>query len=218
MSCYGLPICHCLIFLILLFLQQLLDANMNKSEIIERLLAGNSNFVNNKLSSEKSDSERRKVLVSGQDPFAIVLSCADSRIVPELVFDTGLGELFVVRVAGNVANTSSIASIEYAVSHLGTSVLMVLGHQSCGAVTAAVEGGDNGHNINHLLDHISPAIHGTSKGATVDEVTKKNAMLTAEELINRSSIIAEAVEQDKLRIVTAYYHLDSGKVEFLAKD
>jgi len=88
---------------------------------------------------------------------------------------------------------------------------------SCGAVTAAVAGGDNGYNINHLLAHIGPAIHSTPKEATVDEITRKNAQLTAEELINRSYIIAEAVKHDKLQIVTAYYHLDSGEVEFLGE-
>lgn len=189
--------------------------DMKNCEIKERLITGNANFMKDRLVSKNNDSERRDFLVSGQNPFAIVLSCADSRIVPELVFDTGLGELFVVRVAGNVANTSSIASMEYAVAHLGTSVLVVLGHQSCGAVTAALAGGDNGYNLNHLLAHISPAINGTQKGAHVDEVSRKNAILTAEDLIMRSQIIADAVKQEKLEIIPAYYHLDSGKVEFL---
>jgi len=190
---------------------------MTISEIIERLQAGNANFVKDKLASENNNSERREILVGGQQPFAIVLSCADSRVVPELAFDTGLGELFVVRVAGNVANTSSIASMEYAVAHLGTSVLVVLGHQSCGAVTAAVGGGDNGDNLNHLLAHIGPAMHDLPEGASVDEVIRKNAYLTADELVQRSSIIAEAVKTDKLKIVPAYYYLDSGEVEFLNK-
>lgn len=188
---------------------------MNQEEILQRLTEGNRHFAADKLEGKLSDSPRRDELLKGQEPFAIILSCADSRVVPELIFDTGLGELFVVRVAGNVANTSSIASIEYAVAHLGTSVLVVLGHQDCGAVTAAVEGGNTGDNLNHLLGHIAPAIHSTPEGASVDEVIRKNAHLTAEELVNRSSIIASAVNQDKLKIVTAYYHLDSGEVEFV---
>lgn len=188
---------------------------MAKKEIIEWLEDGNEQFVKDNLSQEGIDSTTRKKLVKGQNPFAIILSCADSRVVPEIAFNAGLGELFVVSVAGNVANTSSIASIEYAVANLGTSILVVLGHQSCGAVIAAVEGGDNGHNLNHLLAHIDPAIHGTPEGASVDDVIRKNVHLTAEELVNRSAIIANAVKQDKLGIVTAYYHLDSGKVEFL---
>ena len=144
-----------------------------------------------------------------------MLSCADSRVVPELAFDAGLGELFVVRVAGNVANSSSIASIEYAVAHIGCKVIVVLGHQACGAVTAAVGGGDNGYNLNHLLSHITPAIAAGGEGASITEVVKINAELTAQELKNRSAIINNAVASGALEIVPAYYHLDSGTVEFL---
>ncbi len=188
---------------------------MNNAEVINRLQVGNNNFVKDKLNSQNQDSTRRKAQTEGQQPFAIVLSCADSRVVPELVFDTGLGELFVVRVAGNVANTSSIASIEYAVAHLGTQVIVVLSHQSCGAVTAAVNGGNNGYNLNHLLAHIAPAIAEAGDNAMVNDVAKKNARLTARDLINRSSIIAKAVNLGQLEIIPAYYELDTGKVKFL---
>jgi carbonic anhydrase len=188
---------------------------MNKPDIITRLKSGNKHFVKDNLNSKNQDSQRRKTQTDGQDPFAIVLSCADSRVVPELAFDTGIGELFVVRVAGNVANTSSIASIEYAVAHLGTPVIVVLSHQSCGAVTAAVKGGDNGYNLNHLLSHITPAISNSGKDATINDVAKKNAQLTVQDLSNRSSIIAQAVSSGKLEIVPAYYHLETGVVEFL---
>ncbi len=188
---------------------------MTKSEIIERLKFGNEQFAKDKLSHDNTGSSARKDSVKGQDPFAILLSCADSRVVPELIFDTGLGELFVVRVAGNVANTSSIASMEYAVAHLNLEVIMVLGHQSCGAVTAAVVGGDNGYNLNHLLAHILPAIEATSDNASIDEIIRKNTNLTVNELTIRSDIIANAVNSGKLEIIPAYYHLDSGKVEFL---
>ncbi|MFT7589703.1 MAG: carbonic anhydrase, partial [Limisphaerales bacterium] len=148
-------------------------------------------------------------------PYAIVLSCADSRVVPELAFDSGLGELFVIRVAGNVANSSTIASIEYAVANLGTQVIVVLGHQSCGAVTAAVNGGDNGYNLNHLLAHITPAISACGEGASIADVVKKNAEMTGEELKSRSSIIGDAVNSGKVQIKSAYYNLDTGKVDFL---
>jgi carbonic anhydrase len=188
---------------------------MTKQEVLERLKAGNQNFVNDKLNAENQDSARRESQTGGQAPYAIVLSCADSRVVPELAFDTGIGELFVVRVAGNVANTSSIASMEYAVAHLGTEVIVVLGHQACGAVTAAVGGGDNGYNLNHLLAHIAPAIANVSDSSNVDEVIRENAKRTVTELTNRSSIIGEAVNSGKVDIVPAYYHLNSGQVEFL---
>ena len=189
--------------------------SMNIQEVIDRLETGNKNFVNDKLDGELQNSSRRNDLTKGQEPYAIVLSCADSRVVPELAFDAGLGELFVIRVAGNVANNSSIASIEYAVAHLGSTVIVVLGHESCGAVTAAMGGGDNGHNLNHLLSHITPALAASAEGAAVNEVVKKNAELTGQALKNRSSIIREAVESGKVRILPAYYNLGTGAVDWL---
>lgn len=184
-------------------------------EIIERLKAGNDNFVKDCLESKNQDSARRKAVINGQNPFAIVLSCADSRVVPEFIFDTGIGELFIIRVAGNVANTSTIASIEYAVAHLATKVLIVLGHQSCGAVTAAVKGGDNDQNINHLLHHLEPAIEASEDDASVNEIARKNAIHTVQHLTEQSAIIKEAFDAGQLEILPAYYRLDSGKVEFL---
>lgn len=187
---------------------------MEINEILDRLKEGNARFVSDKLEGKLQDGERRDALTGGQAPDAIILSCADSRVVPELAFDTGLGELFVVRVAGNIANTESIGSIEYAVAHLGSKVIVVMGHQACGAVTAAIGGGDNGYNLNILLSQIGPAV-AASNGATVNEVVKTNAKLNAEELVNRSSIIRNAVESGAVKIVSAYYNLDSGKVDFL---
>lgn len=188
---------------------------MTIENVLQRLQDGNARFVEDSLDGKLQNSDRRNSLTGGQDPYAIILSCADSRVVPELAFDAGLGELFVVRVAGNVANSSSIASIEYAVAHIGSPVIVVLGHQSCGAVTAAVAGGDNGYNLNHLLAHINPAIAASPAGAAVNDVVRKNAELTATELQTRSAIIRDAVAAGKLKIVPAYYHLDSGKVEML---
>ena len=188
---------------------------MSIQDVISRLEAGNKNFVNDKLDGKLQNSSRRSSLTGGQEPYAIILSCADSRVVPELAFDAGLGELFVIRVAGNVANNSSIASIEYAVAHLGTPVIVVLGHESCGAVTAAIGGGDNGHNLNHLLSHITPALAATEKGAPVNDVVKKNAELTGEELKTRSSIIRDAVNSGKVKIIPAYYNLGTGVVDWL---
>jgi len=188
---------------------------MTKADVLDRLKIGNKRFIDDKLDGKLQNSSRRATLTSGQEPYAIVLSCADSRVVPELAFDAGLGELFVIRVAGNIANNSSIASIEYAVAHLGTTIIVVLGHESCGAVTAAMSGGDNGHNLNHLLAHITPALNATADDAPVNEVVKKNAELTAGELKSRSAIIRDAVESGKVDILPAYYNLGSGAVEFL---
>lgn len=184
-------------------------------EIIGRLKQGNENFVADKLDGKLQDSTRRESLTGGQAPHTIILSCADSRVVPELAFDAGIGELFIIRVAGNVANTSSIASIEYAVAHLGSQVLMVMGHQSCGAVTAAAAGGDNGPNLNHLLGHIKPAVDACGAGTEINTIVKKNAQMVADELCAKSSIIKDAVDSGKVKVVSTYYNLDSGKVDFL---
>jgi carbonic anhydrase len=188
---------------------------MKIEDSLDRLKEGNARFVADHLDGKLQDSSRRGSLIGGQEPYAIILSCADSRVVPEFAFDTGLGELFVVRVAGNVANSSSIASIEYAVAHLNSKLIIVLGHQSCGAVTAAVNGGDNGYNLNHLLAHITPAIQSSGKNASMSEVIKKNAKLTVQELKNRSFIIREAIDKSEVKVIPAYYNLDTGKVDFI---
>ena len=188
----------------------------NQVATLQKLQAGNARFVADKSDGMLQDSSRRASLTGGQEPYAIILSCADSRVVPELVFDTGLGELFVVRVAGNVANTSSIASIDYAVAHIGCPTIVVMGHESCGAVTAAINGGDHGPNLNHLLSHIAPAIVAAGDAADTAAVVKRNAELTVAELQSRSAIIRDAVAAGKLQVVAAYYQLESGKVDFLA--
>ena len=188
-------------------------SNRSADEALTSLKAGNERFVADKLDGKLQDSSRREELTAGQSPYAIILSCADSRVVPEFTFDTGLGELFVLRVAGNVANTSTIASIEYAVAHLGCNLIVVLGHQSCGAVTAALAGGDNGYNLNHLVAHIVPAIDSCGE-SDVDSVVKENAKVTSDSLAARSAIIQNA-EKAGLQIIPAFYCLESGKVEFL---
>lgn len=180
---------------------------------LSRLASGNARFVADQTTAEGRDQARRGSLVGGQQPWAIILSCADSRVAPEIAFDTGLGELFVIRVAGNVANTSSIASIEYAVAHIGTPLIVVLGHQSCGAVGAAIAGGDNGHNLNHLLAHLEPA-RAANEGEPVDVVVRANAARQISELTGRSAIISDAVANRGLQIVSAFYSLADGSVTF----
>lgn len=182
----------------------------------KKLIDGNKRFVDEKSEHHLQGLDRRKDLIKSQSPWAIILSCADSRVAPELTFDAGLGELFVIRVAGNTANTESIASIEYAVAHLGTKLIVVLGHESCGAVGAAISGGDNGHNLNVLLAHLNPAVSAFGDGP-MDKVVKANAQNQANDLAKRSGIISEKVtgKEDSVEIVSAYYHLENGAVEFL---
>ena len=185
---------------------------MNVHQIQERLKEGNNRYVNDH-ENPSSDKELRGSLTGGQQPFAIVLSCADSRVVPEMIFDCNIGELFVVRVAGNIANKSSIASIEYAVAHLNCKMILVLGHESCGAVTAAVNGGDNGPNLNHLTDHIANAVQ-VGQGKELVDVIKINAADNAKALASNSQIIGDAVANNNVVIKSGYYNLGSGVVDF----
>lgn len=186
---------------------------------LKKLQKGNERFlghdpINYPTVDERSDFE------DGQKPYAAILCCADSRVSPEIMFNAGLDELFIIRVAGNIANTTSIASIEYAVQELKTNLIVVVGHECCGAVGAALKNADKtlnlGYNLNALLSHITPAVVSAQKKAsfTKDPLTttvKENAKLTAQELRERSPIICKT---PGVQIVWAYYHLISGKVDF----
>jgi carbonic anhydrase len=170
---------------------------------------GNQRF----LERVEADEHRPADLVRGQDPEAVVLGCADSRVPPEIVFDVGLGELFVIRVAGGVANTASIASVEYAVTQLGTRLVVVLAHEKCGAVSAAIQGGDAGRNLNRLMEYIEPAVQRCREG-DVNDVARMNAKLNAERLVAESEILREAAASGDLRIATAFHRFTTGAVEF----
>jgi carbonic anhydrase len=187
---------------------------MNAKDALNRLKEGNSRFVSGNPATSVQGDAARQELTGGQSPYAIILSCADSRVVPEQAFDTGLGEIFIIRVAGNVANTSSIASIEYAVAHLGTKLIVVMGHQSCGAVGAAIAGGDAGPNLNKLVSYITPSVEKLGTDADMDDIIKANANHSAATLMSQSQIIADAVNSGDVEIVPAYYSLASGAVEF----
>ena len=190
---------------------------------LQKLKRGNDRYLGHDSVNYPTEEERGD-FSRGQKPYAAILSCADSRVSPEIMFNAGLDELFVVRVAGNVADTTSIASIEYAVSELNTNLIVVVGHEGCGAVNAALANADGsldlGYNLNTLLAHIAPAVAKTSnmprssnrnKRERLVKTIRENAELTARELRTRSSIIAGA---RGVQIVWAYYHLITGKVEF----
>ena len=187
--------------------------SVSAAEALNRLKEGNATYLADG-EPKLVDAATRKESVKGQAPYAIILSCADSRVLPEAIFNEGSGRIFVLRVAGNIANTSTIASIEYAVAHLGTKLIVVLGHENCGAVTAALAGGDNGHNLNHLCSHIVPAI-AASNSSEVNDVVRVNAKTNADALANRSDIISNAKNNEGLEIVPAYYNLGTGVVDFL---
>ncbi len=190
---------------------------ITSEQAMKQLQEGNARYIEDKILEPSINSLQRYKLTTGQHPFAIILNCADSRVVPELIFDQGIGDLFVIRVAGNIANTSSIASIEYAVEHIGCNLIVVLGHESCGAVGAAIDSypdGDNGPNLNHLVSFITPAVE-AMKGQPISEVVKCNAQINGKRLAEDSEIIQKYISSGALKIVPAYYEFNSGRVEFI---
>ncbi len=186
-------------------------------EALERLIAGNARFIAGRMENPNRSAERRARLLAGQKPFAAILGCADSRIPPEVVFDQGLGDLFVLRVAGNVATEHIVASVEYAVAHLGVPLVMVLGHSSCGAVTATLHGEATAGQLPKLAALIEPACREArqASGDPVDQAARILAKRTAARLQEESAIIAAAVAEQRLRLVAAYYDLETGRIELL---
>jgi carbonic anhydrase len=181
---------------------------------IRELMAGNERFVAGKLSSFALDLKILKVgTVEKQEPFAAVLSCADSRVPVELVFDQSIGHLFVARVAGNMMTPEIIASLEYGVAVLGIKAIMVLGHGKCGAVSAAMKGQEVPGQISVLYQHMMPAIKDVHND--VAAAVKANALYQAQLLRESSTVIAKAIKDDGVKVVAGYYDLETGRVVLL---
>lgn len=182
-------------------------------EIVEKLKAGNERFVNDRPDHPFQDRKRRDALKAGQRPHTVVLSCSDSRVVPEFVFDAGLGELFVIRIAGNTATRETIASIEFAVGELGSKVILVMGHEACGAVTAAVGEDDPDGRLGELVTEIRSSLD-LSRGHTdPDGAARANVGRTVEELGSKSRLISSKLGSGDISVFPAFYYL-SGSVEF----
>lgn len=180
------------------------------------LMAGNQRFVAGKPAAHALAPLRKK-LAEGQSPHVIVLSCSDSRVPPELVFDQTLGDVFVVRTAGNVADPVALGSLEYAVDHIHSPLLVVMGHQKCGAVTAACSGDKMpSSSLTAIMDKIGPAVNQAKSYAKPDELVesaiKENVHQSARDLLAGSAILREAVAAGKLKVVEAEYQLATGKV------
>ncbi|MEY3901220.1 MAG: hypothetical protein RL189_526 [Pseudomonadota bacterium] len=196
-------------------------AGKSPRESLELLRQGNQRFVENKMTSPRRDDKTRLELATTQRPFAIVLSCSDSRVPPEVVFDQGLGDVFVVRNAGHVLDAGPIASIEYALEHLGARLIVVMGHESCGAVKAALStpmGKSAGSvDLDRLVAKIRPYL-GSLKPMSSDKLlrgpVKANTAGVARELVKKSSIVREKLQHQEVSLVTAIYGLSSGQVEF----
>jgi carbonic anhydrase len=187
--------------------------------VLNELKEGNQRHVSGHHTHPHETLARRKDLAAGQQPHAIILACADSRVAPEIVFDQGLGDVFVVRVAGNIAADDEIASIEYAADHLHTPLVVVMGHHKCGAVSAAVEGGHPSGHLPALIKAISPAVEKARSmpGDLVENSVRINVENVVTQLRTSKPILAELVEQEKLQIVGAVYSLDTGKVDWLSE-
>jgi carbonic anhydrase len=181
---------------------------------LQQLIDGNRRFVEGRLTSFSEDLDILKSkTVDKQEPFAAVLSCADSRVPVELIFDQSIGHVFVTRVAGNVATSAIIASLEYGVVVLGTKTIMVLGHANCGAVKASIEAKAVPGQISALYPYIRPAVD--QAGSNLEAAIKANAKIQAGLLRQSSPVLAEQIKQNQLKIVAGYYDLASGTVALL---
>ena len=194
------------------------------SEALERLRDGNSRFLSGHSNIDESLSAMKRVqLVDGQSPFAIILACSDSRVPVELVFDQGLGDLFVIRVAGNIVAPSQVSSVEFAAAQLGTRLVVVLGHSNCGAVEATLkelrrEQAHRSPNLRAIVDRIRPAVEPLleeNRDLPLHDAVAANVRQSVDRLQHGSQLLEDLVAADELTIVGAEYSIQSGKVEFL---
>ncbi len=184
---------------------------------LQRLMEGNKRYAAGKAEAPRRDAARRAQTATSQKPIAAVLCCADSRVPPEILFDQGMGDLFVVRVAGNIVDDAVLGSLEYAVEHLGVDLVVVLGHERCGAVKAASAGGEAPGHLPALLTPLRPAVEQVrgQPGDLVENAVKANARNMAKQLRDARPVLKAAGERGALAVVPARYDLDDGSVEVL---
>lgn len=188
------------------------DHNITPDEALKKLMDGNQRFVNNKRKNPNQSSLRLTEVAQRQNPFGAVLGCADSRVPVEMIFDQGLGDIFVVRNAGNIATPEEIGSLEFGTLILEAKVLMVMGHQNCGAVKAAIAGNAVPGSISTIVDAIKPAVQ---PNQTLEESVKSNIKLQVKRLQD-SPVISKMMQEEKLKVVGGYYNLETGKVEIVS--
>ena len=185
---------------------------MTSEDSIGKLKEGNARFVSGQ-GAAKNLAQQRKDTVGGQHPHAIVLSCSDSRVPPEHIFDAGVGEIFVVRTAGNIADAVALGSLEYAAEHLHVPLLVVMGHESCGAVAAACASGSAPGNIDAIVKEIQPAVKAAGKDAA--KAVAENVKCVLATIRAKSGMLSHLEAQGKLKIVGATYSLSTGAVSLL---
>jgi carbonic anhydrase len=192
----------------------LAQSTLSPDAALQQLMDGNQRFAANRPTALEQDLVIiRQNTEEKQEPFAAVLSCADSRVPVELVFDQSIGHVFVTRVAGNVATSEVIASLEYGAAVLGTKVIVVLGHGNCGAVNATIAGKEVPGQISGLYPHIRPAVD--QAGSNLEAATKANAKIQAALLRQASTVISGLVKESKLKVVAGYYDVSNGRVTLL---
>ena len=195
--------------------QMLAQSVLTPDAALTELVDGNKRFVAERLTSFDHDlAILKQHTVDKQEPFAAVLSCADSRVPVEMVFDQSIGHIFVTRVAGNVITPEIIGSLEYGAAVLGTKVILVMGHSGCGAVKATIQGKEVPGQISSLFPHIQPAVD--QAGPNLEAATKANAKIQATLLREASTVISGLLKEGKLRVVAGYYDLASGAVALLS--
>jgi carbonic anhydrase len=188
--------------------------SLNPDAALAKLKEGNGRFAASQVSTSKPTAAKRAETAQAQHPFAIILGCADSRTAPEIVFDQNIGDLFVVRTAGNVVDDHGLGSIEYAVEHLGVRLIVVLGHERCGAVQAALASHTAPGHMESFVRDIQPAVKATKgkQGNVLDLTIAENARLMAGKIRNDASLGELAKE---VRVIPAVYDLDTGEVEWI---
>ena len=193
--------------------------DLTPDQALAKLMDGNMRYASSHFQHPHQSARRRHELEKDQHPFACILSCSDSRVPPEIVFDEGLGDLFVVRVAGHIVDNAVTGSVEYAVEHLGTPLVVIMGHEKCGAVQATLGGGEPGTHIQSLVEAISPAVIDAKKkpGEPLANAVRANVQLVVQQLRQSGPILAEQVRSQKIRIVGAVYELDTGAVHLLSE-
>jgi carbonic anhydrase len=190
------------------------QTTLSPDSALHELMAGNMRFTTQHLTScERDLSILKQNTIEKQEPFAAVLSCADSRVPVELVFDQTIGHIFVTRVAGNIATSEIIASLEYGAGVLGTRVVLVMGHAACGAVKATIQAKEVPGQISALYPHIQPAVN--QVGSNLEAATKANAKIQAALVREASTVISSLVKEEKLKVVAAYYDISTGVVSLL---
>lgn len=193
------------------------SAVFSNERFVQKLLDGNKRYVDGKPSHPNQTPERRRHVAKGQHPFAVVVCCSDSRVPPEIIFDQGIGDLFVVRVAGNIVDDAGLGSIEYAAEHLHVSLIVVLGHERCGAVEAAVKGGEAPGHIKSLLETIRPAVEKAKgkPGDLAENAMRTNVKMVVDHLKASKPILEHLVHKGTLTVVGARYDLDDGMVTLM---